>query len=145
LEPNAPPPSARLEMLTQAAQLGIPVYVAIAPFMPFDSLDVLDEVVRRVRPLSPTEIFCEVLNPKGKCVEMIAGALKAGHPEQSRIVAGYEEAAWSRWTHQVLRHGAGAHAGLGFTPWPDTSRVWARHLPATQVEFLEQFLPPAGG
>lgn len=72
LEPKAPPPTARLEMLREAAELGIPTYVAVAPFLPFHKLDALDEIVARVKPLHPTEIFCEVLNPKGDCVPRVA-------------------------------------------------------------------------
>jgi len=141
LEPKAPPPSARLEMLREAKQLGIPVYVAIAPFMPFHLLTVLDEVVAAVAPLGPTEIFCEVLNPKGACVQMVAQALEARYPAKSQIVAGYNDAEWSRWTYKMLRHGVERHGDSGFSAWPDTSRAWAHHLPAEQVEFLDRFLP----
>jgi DNA repair photolyase len=141
LEPKAPPPTARLEMLREAAQLGIPVYVAIAPVMPFHNLNALDEVVARIQPLTPTEIFCEPLNPKGDCVRMVAQALAARYPSESEIMAAYDDPAWSRWTYAVLRHGAERHASSGFIPWPDTGRAWAYHLPAEQVEFLDRFLP----
>jgi DNA repair photolyase len=142
LEPKAPAPTARLEMLREAAQLGIPVYVAVAPFLPFHKLTVLDEVVAKVKPLHPAEIFCEVLNPKGDCVARVAQAMARTHPSEARVVADYDDAAWSRWTYEVLRHGVERFAGNGFVAWPDTSRAWADHLPAGQVEFLNQFLPP---
>jgi DNA repair photolyase len=142
LEPKAPAPTARLEMLREAAQLGIPVYVAVAPFLPFHKLTVLDEVVAGVKPLHPAEIFCEVLNPKGDCVARVAQALARTHPSEASEVADYDDAAWSRWTYEVLRHGVERFVGAGFVAWPDTSREWADHLPAGQVEFLNQFLPP---
>jgi DNA repair photolyase len=141
LEPKAPPPTARLEMLREAAQRGIPVYVAIAPCMPFHNLNVLDEVVARIQPLKPTEIYCEVLNPKGDCVRMVAQALKERYPAESEIMAAYDDAAWSRWTYEVLHHGVERHARSGFIAWPDTGRVWAHYLPPELVEFLNQFLP----
>jgi len=142
LEPNAPAPTARLEMLREAARVGIPVYVAIAPFLPFHKLDVLDEVVARVKPLRPTEIFCEVLNPKGDCVGMVAQALATHYPAEAKIVAAYDDAAWARWTYEVLRHGVEHHSGTGFMAWPDTGRAWSDHLTADKVTFLNQFLPP---
>ena len=86
LEPKAPPPTARLEMLREAAELGIPLYVAIAPFLPFHKIGLLDEVVARVKPLRPTEIFCEPLNPKGDCVRMVAQALAKEYPAESKVV-----------------------------------------------------------
>src|ERR1035437_2939515 len=142
LEPDAPAPTARLEMLREAARVGIPVYVAIAPFLPFHKLDVLDEVVARVKPLRPTEIFCEVLNPKEDCVGMVAQALATQYPAEAKIVATYDDAAWARWTYEVLRHGVEHHSGTGFMAWPDSGRAWSDHLTAGKVTFLNQFLPP---
>ena len=54
-----------------------------------------------------------------------------------------ERFGWSRWTYEVLQHGVEHHASSGFIAWPDTSRAWAYHLPAEQVAFLNQFLPPS--
>ena len=142
LEPQAPAPSARLEMLCEAAQVGIPVYVAVAPFLPFHTLEVLDEVVARVKPLRPTEIFCEPLNPKGDCVGMVAQALATQYPAEAKRMTAYNDAAWARWTYEVLRHGVEHHSGAGFIAWPDTGRAWSDHLTAEQVTFLNQFLPP---
>ena len=142
LEPKAPAPTARLEMLREAAQLGIPVYVAVAPFLPFHELSVLEEVMAKVKPLCPTEVFCEVLNPKGDCVPRVAQALASQYPAESKIVAAYDDAAWSRWTCELLRHGVRHHSGAGFVPWPDTGRAWAEHLCTDDVAFLNQFLPP---
>jgi hypothetical protein len=141
LEPKAPPPSSRLEMLRDAARMGIPVYVAIAPFMPFHPLSVLDEVVGRTKPLRPTEIFCEVLNPKGDCIERVARVLAPAYPAESSVVKGYNDAAWSKWTHEVLRHGVAHYAKDGFIAWPDTGRGWEKHLSPPEVKFLNQFLP----
>jgi DNA repair photolyase len=141
LEPKAPAPTARLKMLRDAAQMGIPVYVAVAPFLPFHNLNVLDEVVASVKPLRPTEIFCEVLNPKGDCVPMVAQALAKTHPSASNIAAAYDDAAWSRWTYEALRHGVEHHSGAGFVAWPDTGRAWAKYLGQDKASFLNQFLP----
>jgi DNA repair photolyase len=143
LEPKAPGPTDRLEMLREATDLGIPVYVAIAPFLPFHKLSVLDDVVARVQPLHPTEIFCEVLNPKGDCFPRVEQALATQYPSESKIVGGYGDAAWARWTFEVLRHGVEHHSGAGFIAWPDTGRAWVDYLPAGQVGFLNQFLPPS--
>jgi len=142
LEPRAAAPSARFEMLSEAAALGIPVYVAVAPFLPFHQLAVMDQVVARVTPLQPTEIFCEVLNPKGSCVQRVAQALEESYQTFARTMAGYDDAAWSRWTFEALRHGVEHHARARFVAWPDTSRGWENYLGSDEVRFLDQFLPP---
>src|ERR1035441_10110176 len=141
LEPKTSPPTARLEMLHEAVALGIPVYVAVAPFLPFHPLGVLDDLIAQVTPLRPEEIFCEVLNPKGESVPRVAQALAIEYPAESKIVDAYSDAAWSRWTYRVLRHGVDHHTSAKFIPWPDTSRAWANYLRADEVGFLNQFLP----
>lgn len=141
LEPKAPPPSARLAMLRDAAALNIPVYVAVAPFMPFHSVSLLDEVVAEVLPLKPTEIFCEPLNPKGKALEMVARALVHEYPNESSQVRTYDEKAWARWTYELLSFGFAKYGAKRFVAWPDTGRAWARHLGQAETAFLDQFLP----
>jgi CheY-like chemotaxis protein len=74
-------------------------------------------------------IFCEVLNPKGDCISMVARALATKYPSEAKVVAAYHDAAWSRWTYEVLRHGIEQHSGAGFIAWPDTGRAWAAHWP----------------
>jgi DNA repair photolyase len=64
LEPRAAAPTRRLRMLEKAAEAGIPVYVAVAPFLPFHDREILEAVLAKVLPLRPREIFCEVLNRK---------------------------------------------------------------------------------
>lgn len=129
-------------MLSEAPNLGIPTYVAVAPFLPFHKPDVLDEIVARVKPLRPTEIFCEPLNPKGDCVGMVAHAMATQYPAEAKLVAAYNDAAWARWTYEVLRHGVEHHSDAGFVAWPDTGREWSYHLSREEVMFLNQFLPP---
>ena len=128
-------------MLTEASELGIPVYVAIAPFMPFHAFTVLDQVMEAVIPLKPTEIFCEPLNPKGDAVNMVAEALAGRYPAEATLVRGYGDAAWAHWTCDLLAFGASKYRAKGFIAWPDTGRAWAKHLSAAEVGFLEQFLP----
>ena len=74
LEPRAAAPTRRLRMLERAADAGIPVYVAIAPFLPFHTDKDLGAVLSKVFPLRPREVFCEVLNPKGENLAMMVDA-----------------------------------------------------------------------
>jgi len=142
LEPKAPPPSKRLTMLREASERGIPVYVAIAPFMPFHPLSVLDEVVKVIIPLKPVEVFCEPFNPKGNAVNMVAEALAERYPAQAAFVRAYDAAAWARWTYKLLAFGVSTYAEQGFIAWPDTGKAWAKHLSQPEAAFLDQFLPP---
>ena len=61
----------------------------------------------------------------------------------SALLSGRLDAAWARWTFEVLRHGVEHHSGAGFIAWPDTGRAWVDYLPAGQVGFLNQLLPPS--
>jgi DNA repair photolyase len=140
LEPRAAAPTRRLRMLERATAAGIPVYVAVAPFLPFHTRDDLEAVLSGVFPLRPREVFCEVLNPKGENLAMMVEALSLRFPELAAKLAEYSPEYWSMFTWTVLKHGL--TRSRRFIPWPDTQRHWRAHLPAEHVTFLDRFLPP---
>lgn len=127
-------------MLERAAAAGIPVYVAIAPFLPFHTHEDLGDVLSKVFPLRPREVFCEVLNPKGENVAMMVDALALRYPEFANRLAKYSPEYWSKFTWKVLKHGI--TRSRRFIPWPDTQRLWRAHLPPDRIMFLDRFLPP---
>jgi DNA repair photolyase len=141
LEPRAAAPARRLEMLRKARDRGIEVYVAVAPFLPFHGAEVIDGVLRAVEPLCPREIFCEVLNPRGENLAMMAAALRATHAMEAARLLNYSPAAWASFTFEVLSFGL--KRSDRFIPWPDTQRLWRVHLPADQAALLDHYLPPA--
>jgi hypothetical protein len=54
-------------LLRNAAEAGLQVFVAVAPFMPWDNWRRLQEVTLQVSDgLKPREIFCEVPEPQGR-------------------------------------------------------------------------------
>lgn len=139
LEPRAPAPRRRLQMLQGACARGIPVYVAIAPFLPFHDECVLTQVAGEIAAVKPREVFCEVLNPKGENLGMMHAALAHQHSHEAGILERYTAEQWARFTHRILSFG---HQNISqFIPWPDTMRGWAKHLSAAQSEFLDKFLP----
>ena len=149
LEPRASGPRRRLQMLSNAVEAGLEVFVAIAPFMPWDNWRRLQEVCLQVsHGLNPREMFCEVLNPKGENIMMMQRALQqaeAPAPAQLmfqaelRGLAIYDMPSWAQQTAGILRYG---HINFpAFIPWPDTRRGWAKHLPAESALWLNQFLP----
>jgi DNA repair photolyase len=140
LEPRAAAPTRRLRMLERAANAGIPVYVAIAPFLPFHTDRNLGAVLSKVFPLRPREVFCEVLNPKGENLAMMVDALASRFPEFAHQLRQYSPENWSTFTWKVLRHGL--TRSRRFIPWPDTQRLWRAHLPPDSITFLDRFLPP---
>jgi DNA repair photolyase len=140
LEPRAAAPTRRLRMLERAAHAEIPIYVAIAPFLPFHRRADLEQVISRVLPLRPRELFCEVLNPKGQNLEMMAEALAGKFPNESQSLREYSAQHWSKFTWTVLKHGLAR--SRRFIPWPDTQRQWRAHLSPERVTFLDRFLPP---
>ena len=139
LEPRATGPTRRLRMLEKAAHAGILTYCAIAPVYPFHSVAEVQEVAGKLRPLSPTEIFCEVLNPEGQNLEKIELALRPLHPGFADIIKGYAGLRWAQFTWEILNHG---HRNISrFVAWPDAGRSWKKHLSLLQNQFLESFLP----
>lgn len=141
LEPRATGPSRRLKMLENAADSGIPVYVAIAPVMPWTAFSEVWNIAYLASKMGATEIFCEVLNPKGSNLEMMAKALApTNYIYEARQLLDYNEAAWAEKTYSLLHQLAPEFAA--FIPWPDTSRRWAKHLTEVQSNWLKQFLPP---
>ncbi len=140
LEPRAAAPSRRLRMLGKARDRGIPVYVAVAPFLPFHGNEVLEEVMDAVQPLEPREIFCEVLNPKGDNIAMMREALLARFPGEAEKMRGYTADYWAKFTWTVLS--LGLAKDRRFIPWPDTQRFWKTYLNREQAAFLDSYLPP---
>jgi DNA repair photolyase len=143
LEPRAAAPGRRLQMLENAASLGIPIYVALAPFMPFHDQAVFGQVLTAVDPMKPKQVFCEVLNPKGDNIAMMRGALSALYPQYAYRLANYTTEYWAKFTWKVLAHGL--KQTKQFIPWPDTRRLWRSHLAPERADFLERFLPPPEG
>jgi DNA repair photolyase len=139
LEPRASSPSRRLITLERARDLGIQVYVAVAPFLPFHGVNILEEVLDRVLPLEPTEVFCEVLNPKGDNLAMMRQALADHYPHYARSVSAYSPKSWADFTWKMLDYGH-RRSSL-FIPWPDSKRGWRKHVSESQALFLDVFLP----
>lgn len=140
LEPRAAAPTRRLRMLEKAASLDIPVYVALAPFMPFHDHGLFENLLEAVRPLEPKQVFCEVLNPKGDNIAMMRKALSASFPKYADRLAHYTSEYWAKFTWRVLEHGL--TRTKQFIPWPDTGRLWRPHLTPERADSLERFLPP---
>ncbi len=139
LEPRASGPTRRLRMLRKAVDCEIPIYVAVAPFMPFHDEAILDTVLSAVGELAPREIFCEVLNPKGDNVAMMADVLDGEFPEFATVLRSYDAKAWAKFTFRILSAGLKKHPR--FVAWPDTQRRWKTHLTPAQTAFLDQYLP----
>jgi DNA repair photolyase len=141
LEPRASSPTRRLAMLKKAVDAEIPIYVAVAPFLPFHDRDVMESVLGAVLPLNPREIFCEVLNPKGDNLKMMSKALCDSFPELANQLTNYSSEHWAKFTWKVLAHGL--QRASQFIPWPDTRRAWRKHLSNEDAGFLDTYLPRA--
>lgn len=140
LEPGASSPTRRLRMLHKARDAGLPVYVAIAPVMPFHREEEFNRVLNAVWDLEPREIFCEPLNPKGGNLAMVHETLVPYDAYFAEMIATYTEQAWAMFTDYILTLGVSKHAR--FVPWPDTMRRWKKWLPEASVQQLDTYLPP---
>ena len=139
LEPRAAAPSRRLKMLQKAFDRGLELYVAVAPFMPFHDERVMEDVLQAIESLNPREIFCEVLNPKGDNIAMMAEAL-TNFPQYAEQMKNYSPESWAKFTWKALSIGLSKNDR--FIPWPDTQRFWKTHLDPKQTKFLDAYLPP---
>ena len=139
LEPRASSPSRRLVTLQKARDLGIPVYVAIAPFLPFHGPEILEDILEKVLPFEPTEVFCEVLNPKGDNLSMMRQALADEYPHYAKRINDYSTESWANFTWEMLDYGY-MRSSL-FIPWPDSKRGWSKYMCSERASFLNEFLP----
>ena len=141
LEPGATAPTRRVKMLERAAAKNIPIYVAIAPVMPFHNLATVEEVLRAAAPLEPVEIFSEVLNPMDDNVNMMNEALeKAGREE--RISEFYRTNQWVRWTYEYLYSAylLASKLDCNFICWPSPHSV-KNPLTEKEKQWLLKWLP----
>ena len=141
LEPGATAPSRRLKMLERAASRGLSIYVAIAPVMPFHHLETIEDVLRKIAPLEPVEVFSEVLNPMDGNVLMMNEALeKAGRPE--RVSEFYRKNHWVQWTYEYLYNAylLGRSLKCNFICWPSPQSV-KEPLTSGERQWLLQWLP----
>jgi DNA repair photolyase len=139
LEPQASSPSRRLSTLERARDIGIPIYVAVAPFLPFHGHEVLVNVVDRILQLEPREVFCEVLNPKGDNLLMMRKALANNYPHYAKCMSAYSSERWAHFTWEILN--CGYKLSPLFIPWPDSKGGWRKYLSESQTLFLQLFLP----
>ena len=131
-------------MLHNAVGRGIPVYVAIAPVMPFHSLSVVEEVLQEVAQLNPCEVFSEVLNPMDDNVNMMNEAMsQAGRHE--RVSEFYKANDWVRWTYEYLYNAylIGRNLNCNFICWPSPHSVKSP-LSDQQKQWLLTWLPATG-
>jgi hypothetical protein len=71
---------------------------------------------------------------------MIRAALGPKYPEYAKRMVSYTEAEWARFTWEVLSHGI--QRNERFIAWPDTRRLWRKHLGEAKVQMLDAHLPP---
>ena len=145
LEPGATAPTRRLKMLEKAAAKNIPVYVAIAPVMPFHNLETIEDVLTKIAPLNPVEVFSEVLNPMDDNVKIINETLEQAD-RQERISEFYRTNQWVRWTYEYLYHAyvLGKRLGCNFICWPSSHSV-KNPLSDKEKQWLLKWLPENSG
>ena len=141
LEPGATAPTRRVKMLEKAVECGLDVYVAIAPVMPFHRLNTVEEVLEKIAPLEPVEVFSEVLNPMGDNVKMMNEVLaKAARKE--RVSELYRQQQWVRWTYEYLYQAyiVAHRIGHNFICWPSPHSV-KDPLTSQEKQWLMKWLP----
>ncbi len=100
-EPGAPGMQVRRKTLQQAAEEGIPLYVAVAPTYPECDEDDLRATLTAIRPLNPLTVFHEPINIRAENVQRIAThAAKLGVTLRKDVFA--TDTAWRRYAVEQL-------------------------------------------
>jgi len=76
-EPHAPRPAAKLRVLQQAVEEGIPIFVALAPSFPEQGEAELRETIQALMELKPYTIFHEPINTRAENVARIEAQAEA--------------------------------------------------------------------
>ncbi len=133
-EPHAPAAKHRLATLEEAAQAGIPLYVAVAPTYPDLREEDLRAVLTAIQPLRPLTVFHEPINVRAENVKRIAAHAKnLGVTVRTDVFAG--PAAWRRYAVAQLSavQRIADELGLGdcLHLWPDKSLRSPEHFSRT--------------
>jgi len=141
LEPGATAPTRRLKMLERAVARNIPIYVAIAPVMPFHNLGTVENVLRKIAPLNPIEVFSEVLNPMDDNVKIMNETLEQASRKE-RISELYKTNQWVRWTYEYLYNAylLARRLDCNFICWPSPHSV-KNPLSEQQKQWLLKWIP----
>lgn len=145
-EPRAPAPTRRLETLKRATEVGLNVYVAVAPSFPDSDAADITATVAAVAALDPVTVFHEPINIRADNVARIASYAKSrGVTVNTAVFA--SQMAWSEYAlraFQTVIEAARAN-GIGgrLHLWPDKSLgnaevVRARSDPDTYRKWLEE-------
>ena len=121
-EPTAPGTHVRLKTLQQAAEEGIPLYVAVAPTYPECDEDDLRATLKAIRPLRPLTVFHEPINIRAENVQRIAiHAAELGVSLHTECFA--NGASWRRYAVEQLMTMQRVAGELGMEEhlhlWPD--------------------------
>jgi len=123
-EPRAPAPSLRLQTLKQAKEIGLNVYVALAPTYPESDETDLRATLTAVAGIEPLTVFHEPINIRAENVKRIAERAKSlGFTPKTDVFATRE--AWKTYalgalkTVQLIAHDVGLSRQLHL--WPDQS------------------------
>jgi DNA repair photolyase len=76
IEPGAPPPLTRWQMLDMLQLEGVPVYVSMSPTYPTLDEHELFRLITRFKALSARVVFHEPINPRGENFDMLVKALE---------------------------------------------------------------------
>lgn len=129
IEPGAPPPSTRLDALTQLSDEGIPVYVSMSPTYPTQDRDDFEQLMRKFAQLDPEVVFHEPINPRGGNFDMtVEAAREAGEEElASELEKLKNRDYWVDYSLQQMRWAEelGAEYDVDIHIWPDKQVIKA--------------------
>jgi DNA repair photolyase len=141
-EPHAPGPSARLATLKKARDLGLHVYVAMAPTFPeCDGADLL-ETLKAIKDIDPITVFHEPINIRAENVARISERGRAAKIELHTEVFASPQS-WRDYALSSLQTVERICSDLGIAnrlhSWPDQSLGSRRVVESMQnpTEYLE--------
>jgi DNA repair photolyase len=83
IEPNAPSPLKRLQVLKEASQMGLTTYAFLGPLMPYlsDTEKGIAELMEAIKPLNLSYFYVDMLNPRWGVWPSLKPLLEENYPE----------------------------------------------------------------
>jgi len=103
LEPGAPPPRTRWQMLDMLQIEGVSVFVSMSPTYPTMDEHELHQLLTRAMAIRPSVVFHEPINPRGQNFEMMIKALEeAGLYDEANEFRRLQDT--GEWVEYALKH-----------------------------------------
>lgn len=142
IEVNAPSPQARLAGLERFSEQGVQTYVSMSPTYPTATKEEIRELMESIMGTSPSVIFHEAINPRGKNFQMTVDAAWAAGEEKlgSELASLRSEDQWVKYSlkHLYWVQEIGIEMDAPVHLWPDKQLL--QHIDGEYKDWINAWL-----